>query len=157
MTTSNRLGCLESHLCDSTDFKYHTLSFGFGRHVSIKKNNLFPCKMAKSWTHVYLCGLELAQFCWSGLPTLSPPGCHAPSGTKSFGIPSQSHNWSCRVAALQAKREKNGQNVIIDCVIQIWYFKTKCMHLTINSTIPENLKSHSKSSPAGKQMKNDYF
>ena len=136
VTTYNGLGCLENHLCDSAYFRYNSLSYGFGRHVGIKQNNLFSCKMAKSWTHDYLCGLESAQFCWSGLPTSNPPGCRAPSGTKSFGIPSQRHSWSCIAAALQGKMEEEGWNVIINCVIQILYFKTKCMPLTINRTYP---------------------
>lgn len=158
VTTYNGLSCLENHLCDSTYFRYNSLSYGFGRHVGIKQNNLFQRKMAKSWTHDYLCGLESAQFCWSGLPTLNPPGCRAPSGTKSSGIPSQRHSWSCIVAALQGKREKEGRNVIINCIIQILYFKIKCMHLTINRTfLLETLRSFGKRSSAGKQMKNNYF
>lgn len=92
--------------------------------------------MAKSWTQDYLCGLELAQFCWSELPTSDPPGCHVPIGTKSCGIPSQSHSLSCTVAVLQEKIEKEGGNMIINCIIQILHFKTKHIHLTTKRAIP---------------------
>lgn len=109
-------------------------------------------EIATSWTHDYLSGLELAQFCWSGLPTLNPPGCRAPSGTKSFESPSQSH--SCIVGALQGKMEKGRWNVVINRIVRNLYFKTNAYIWPLAEPfLPETLGSHSKNSPPGKLEK----
>lgn len=126
----------QTYLSHNTYFRYNSWSCGFGRHLGIKQNNFFPCKMPKSWTHDYLCGLELDQFCWSELPTSNPPGCHVPSGTKSCEIPSQTHSWNCILATLQEKREKKEGNMIINCIIQIFHFNTKCIYLIFKGAIP---------------------